>query len=626
MQPPAAVESGGTTKLSRLKWSDCARQPAFSVVTTDNQVESEESKGSASATSQAFQVRRLKSLRFVDSPASTIKLTLTTSDAALSFDFFRHKTGPSFVGFFDTSSWADFILRICYSEPTVLQAVAALGAVHQRYELGITPEALRWCGIADSLYRQAIKGARVIASAEESDNVDGMVAKKKNPEVIMVLAKLFADFEAFQDNGDTAVKYMTEAFDGLLHREVEMASFEEHPAHVVLNEQTLQEFFFTIEQRLASLFGVTWEVQMHQVWCVSTDEPMPKAFAGVEEVRDFIFAEVHAIWALFVSTNFTRSRVQQRKIHRQHLARLMAWSSAFAAWGKESKKHSAAGFQFPSQAIQLLQWYRETAFLLLLLLQMRCKTSTTPNQVFNIDTTSLDLDDHMVISSSPSTNEATFLANSTHPAHCSCDASGSLETHLARLTLLLDWVIQDHTVSNHGTGGLLGEYAVSSVIGSGMSTGVGLCFVERAECRDAKIWRALKSVMLRRAYGVMGSVASRKGGVRGRTVAQRLLELEAGVDDQHKSLAGVVGDERLGVGWSFAKTDERTQLLKTKWVDVIYLMEARLVCLTYCRPFKESVRTGAGNFVGADSTDVFEHAARWQKRGYMWTREWYKIC
>jgi Fungal specific transcription factor domain/Fungal Zn(2)-Cys(6) binuclear cluster domain len=47
-----------------------------------------------------------------------------------SFDFFRSETVPSIAGFFGSSAW-NLVLQACSREPTVSQAVVALGALHE---------------------------------------------------------------------------------------------------------------------------------------------------------------------------------------------------------------------------------------------------------------------------------------------------------------------------------------------------------------------------------------------------------------------------------------------------------------------------------------------------------------
>lgn len=117
-----------------------------------------------------------------------------------------------------------------FTEPVALQAVAALGAVAYRYELGITPEAFKYCEIADRLYRAALR--RYNAEATQGGSVT-------RPEITMVLGKLFASFEAFQDNPETATNYMTCAFQQVFYRKLIPMLLQEQPVNVTLNLQTL---------------------------------------------------------------------------------------------------------------------------------------------------------------------------------------------------------------------------------------------------------------------------------------------------------------------------------------------------------------------------------------------------
>ncbi|KAH9210277.1 hypothetical protein DL95DRAFT_266237, partial [Leptodontidium sp. 2 PMI_412] len=59
-----------------------------------------------------------------------------TSNERRSFDYFCHQTVPQLYGFFDCRFWARFILQASHHEPAILHAAVALGAVHEKFELG----------------------------------------------------------------------------------------------------------------------------------------------------------------------------------------------------------------------------------------------------------------------------------------------------------------------------------------------------------------------------------------------------------------------------------------------------------------------------------------------------------
>ena len=277
------------------------------------------------------------------------ELKLDSELEYLCFDYFRYKTGPGFSGYFDSSVWSYLMLEACFIEPVVLQAVAALGAVSYRYELGITPQAFEFCGIADRLYQKALKAwSKQLARGTPP------------PEVQMILAKLFASFETFQDNPDIATRYMTNAFHQVLNREIVPLVTEEQRVSIALNLQTLRQYFLKLEHQAAWLFGHSADVTWHKLESFGPDLTMPEIFTSIEKARDFLFAQGRVIWALSDLGSISD------KVSTTIAARnLMAWSKAYAGY---SQVHRPTNDPLLGRIGRLLKWYREAAFLQLLLI------------------------------------------------------------------------------------------------------------------------------------------------------------------------------------------------------------------------------------------------------------------
>ncbi|KAL2807794.1 hypothetical protein BJX63DRAFT_60644 [Aspergillus granulosus] len=62
-----------------------------------------------------------------------------TSDEKRCVSFFLHRTIPSLTSYYDSSLWQELVLQMCYSEPAVYHAVAALSAVNQDLEMNGIP-------------------------------------------------------------------------------------------------------------------------------------------------------------------------------------------------------------------------------------------------------------------------------------------------------------------------------------------------------------------------------------------------------------------------------------------------------------------------------------------------------
>lgn len=487
--------------------------------------------------------------------AAPPQLKLASEIEYLCFDFFRHRTGPGFAGYFDSSTWASWILQACFLEPAVLYAVAAVGAVHRRYELGITLEAFKYCEIADRLQRQALLQWRARVAE------DGLVTK---PEIHMVLAKLLASFEAFQDNPELATKYMCSAFNHLLTQRVTRVMVQEQPVNVVLNHQTLRQFFLKLEHHMAYLCGISTDVQTYIVDKIEPGFEMPSRFPSLEQARNCLFAEVHHIWALDCEKSTPRDALDA--IQRNHLGRLMIWSGAYAEW---SQTRPATTGTLIKRIGRVLKWYREGAFLQLLL-------QTAPG---------VPLDEHMILSCD---GDRTFLANSFHRQHCEC--TSSMTAHFARLSLLSDGIATE-TVP-----------FATAALHCGSSTGIGL-HLGSASCRSSDIRRQM-TALLTPAMGDADKVWNTLGVY---TIAERVSafeEVAAETAAARRHDSGLC--ERAAARDKTEATDPQLTETEMKWVDITYFIEARMLCLIYCKP----------------STSENGYSPR---QGFVWVREWFQL-
>ena len=270
------------------------------------------------------------------------------------FDYFRLRTGPGFAGYYDSSVWSALIIEACFTEPIVLQAVAAIGAVSYRYQLGITPEAFQFCETADRLYHTALRNwKREVAK--------GSYAHR--PEITMVLGKLFASFETFQDNPESAANYLTYAFHQILNQSLTPISIKEEPINIPFNLKSLNQYFLKLEHQAAILFNQP----TNRTW--PTYPPnfrISQSFTTIEEARDSLFAETAQIRQIRLPHTTTSSNTASiQSLQRHHLHRLMTWSASNASY---AQSHRPTNDPLLRRIGRLLKWYREAAFLQLLLL------------------------------------------------------------------------------------------------------------------------------------------------------------------------------------------------------------------------------------------------------------------
>ena len=79
-----------------------------------------------------------------------------TSQGRRAFDFFRHRTVPQLSGSFEAPFWNRLLLQATHHEPALQYAVVALGALHERFELGLLTQNEVDHGFALQQYVKAI--------------------------------------------------------------------------------------------------------------------------------------------------------------------------------------------------------------------------------------------------------------------------------------------------------------------------------------------------------------------------------------------------------------------------------------------------------------------------------------
>ena len=264
------------------------------------------------------------------------------------FDFFRRRTGPEVAAYFDSSIWLSFMLRACSFYPTVLQAAAAVGAVHRRFELGISPEAFRFCGIALNQHRKALR-------CLDQDLLNG------NPfsaEINMLVSMLLAVFEIFQGNIESAIAHYKSGFSRLLRRDMKVIHSESQRRFANVDYKTLHNLTDRLEQRAPQLFGSP-TVILSDLSVDAQLAPVPLVFVSLEQARDVIITEGHYIWHAWRQLEL--GNLKGFSTQHLHVSRLLEWSRAYAEYHK-----SIPGLGHTSRRPHLLKAYREALYFILL--------------------------------------------------------------------------------------------------------------------------------------------------------------------------------------------------------------------------------------------------------------------
>ena len=265
------------------------------------------------------------------------------------FDFFRQRTGPEFAAYYDSSIWRAFTVRACLLFPTVLKAAAAVGAVHRRFELGISAEALRFCGIAMNQYRKALR----------SRDQDLQTGHPLDPEINMLVSILLCMFEVFQGNYKSAIAHYKPGLTQLLRRNGKRTHSESQRRSVTVDYEALHKFTDRLEARAPQLFGSSTTILSRPSGHYQLD-PIPEVFTSLEHARDVIITEGHYIWDAWRQLKL--GNLKGFSTQHLHVARLLEWSKAYAEYSKSELGRARPAGRQP----YLLKAYREAMYLVIL--------------------------------------------------------------------------------------------------------------------------------------------------------------------------------------------------------------------------------------------------------------------
>ena len=267
------------------------------------------------------------------------------------FDFFRNRTAPEFAAYFDSTIFRTFVIRACFLYPTVLQAAAAVGAVHRRFELGISEKAFEFCALSNRQFRKA---TRCLEDDLRSGHPNG-------PEINMVSSLLLAIFETFQNNYDSALTHMTNGFRLLLQqKKLRTTRSETQYKAVNIGFESLHKLSDSLERNVPRMFKSETHILAYPGVDSSLD-PVPKAFENLAHARDVLITEGQWIWDAWLQLelgNLNKFETQQF-----HISRLLEWSMAYAEYSKTDKCRNTPSDRRPAH---LLKAYREVMYLVLL--------------------------------------------------------------------------------------------------------------------------------------------------------------------------------------------------------------------------------------------------------------------
>jgi hypothetical protein len=460
------------------------------------------------------------------------------------------------------------MMRACFNHPALAAAAAAVGAVHRRYELGISPQAFEYCDISTKLYQKALRRLSI-----------DLVNNPYSRQIHLLASKLFSVFETFQGNYEAAEQHMTNGLRALLHPEMQ-TTYRHSKFHASeANYETLKQLFFRLELESVRIFNgpatILNDPEPHEPPHLRVADPdtvqhaphllhpssnaMPEAFTSLHHARDVLFTEAKWIW-------HTWSLLQQGYLlsggfdrHEAHIVHLWQWSNAQAEYAKtEVSKDKPQNLLL----IQFLKAYREACYLLLLS-QMAFRNPETGKEI---------------------------LPRCQIPDACelhrSCrtlvERKAALNTHFARLLLLCECLFDRSTFSTSEEHSM----RVDSGIGPPLYMGGTKCPSRRVRHQLTSL--LTRSKMQQPSWKTLGVFS----------IAERLSSVE-----EHAVM----------------KCGAVQTSTQPKWIDITFFLDERKMLLRYCH----ADRADQGGI--PPGPDLWMGGAKWQEvrpNGLVFTEEW----
>lgn len=452
------------------------------------------------------------------------------------FSYFCHRTGPQFASYFDSSIWRAYSIRGALTHPVLFTTAAALGAVHRRFNYGISREAFEYCGHAARLQVKALRGLeqlkqksmnRGLISTDLPGGGGGMGVYDRD--VIMVAEMLLGLFEGFQANYDKAVGHMNNGLRYLLDRPMTLCHSESQYCAIESKPCVFFQLFHRIRCRALQLFGSPTKILVK--WGDGKPLPeIPAVFKSLEEARDFIFTE--ADWIMHAPARVWQDVAQRSEAQNVHVTRILQWSVAYA--------ELVAGMERTSQekrACRLMKLTRNATYLLLYLTLFVAVDMQLPKMPDISEAMDHDQD------------QDSSLAYASQGLWEAVERREELNVNLARVKILAEAILEDHSIFSYD------EHSTSC------DTSIG-----PPKRRDNRPDSSNKTRHLVK------------------TLTQKRL------DDQPQwptlSVYGVA--ERISAIEEHAVIDSVRNIIPEhvdpKWVDITCMMEDRRILLRYCRP------------------------------------------
>lgn len=199
-----------------------------------------------------------------------------TTEEHIFLSFFQKRTAPALSSYFEEDFWGHIVLQIGYDEPAIRHAMVAVGTLHQKRELAISPPNLR--GGADHNDPFALK------QYSQAMNCLGvrMSEHKHSLDVALISCLLFVCLEFLRGDWESANAHLQSG--------LAILGTWPHTDHSQLAATTIR----TVERNLAPFFNrleILYTLSGHMSpypYPIESTYVVPEYFASLKDARDSV--------------------------------------------------------------------------------------------------------------------------------------------------------------------------------------------------------------------------------------------------------------------------------------------------------------------------------------------------
>lgn len=245
------------------------------------------------------------------------------------------------------------MMQACF-HPAVQQAMIALGAVHRRFELGITPEAFEYCNFSMKAYSKAMMATRNVLEN----------AGPESAELTIILGWLMGAFEIFLGNDEAASKHLKGGLQAFFTQKFQKQESRTIRRSVICSEKNLRTLFSKIEKLGEEVFGGPARI-LSKPECNAGPPETPEHFYILDHARDVLFTQIH--WNFYALRHEEKDIKTRLARQSEGVARLIQWSASYASLCNSLTTQVMPCQSQRAAASMLLRNCRELAYLVLLL-------------------------------------------------------------------------------------------------------------------------------------------------------------------------------------------------------------------------------------------------------------------